>query len=193
MNEYKQPHEDIVGIDRSGDWLLSLNKKAVAHRDALIAMAAHLYAATLVGNPAPVVRRMADRIRVPQIGDLVVEDGARYPRRDPEGTRRTGFGYFVARRVEWAESDEDYAAYLVKEPSEVDYPRGTDTAWYVQFGPEPQRICRWVNCSFITVPIDLNMFREPVGTPDGNGVTITRNDLLGSLADSGFQLNLPQS
>jgi len=135
---------------------------------------------------------MGDRIRNPQIGDLVVEDGARYPRRDPADTRLKGLGYLLGSRVEWSQTDEDHAAWLAEDPDAAGYPRSTVGAWYVQYGSQPDAICRWTNCSFVVVPIGRDMFREPVGTRDVNGVTITRADLLGSLADSGFNLNLPR-
>jgi hypothetical protein len=38
----------------------------------------HLYRATLVGDPAPVVRRMLDWMRRPQPGDLVMEFSTAY-------------------------------------------------------------------------------------------------------------------
>lgn len=38
---------------------------------------------------------------------------------------------------------------------------------------------------------DSSAYEAPVGTSDGNSVTLTRNDLLGALADSGFALRDP--
>lgn len=186
----KQPREDITGIDRSADDLLSLNMRAVAHRDALVAVAHHLRTATMVGNPAPVVERMATRMRSPQPGDLVVEPTMARSRRDLD-TRIKALGYLIERRTEWWETDEEWEQIKAEEGYEDDEERRTDVAWYVQYGPSPEDVCRWVNCEFMTVPIGEE-FAQPAGVPTGSGVVFTRDSLLGALADSGFQLNIPQ-
>lgn len=193
--DYKQPHEGITGVDRRDSHLLSTHKRAVAHRDALIAITSHLHRATLVGHPAPVTAEVHDRIVKPEIGDLVVEMSALYGR--DAAYRLKALGYFVEKRKEWAETDTEWAAHearLRKDAEDIgvdwepDGERSTDTAWYIQYGANPGAICRWTNCAFVVVPIDPGMCRRPVGTRDGNGVTITRDDLLGELARSGFDL-----
>lgn len=184
----KQPHEGVRGQPRQS-YLLSLDERALEHRDALMAMASHLHDACLVGEPAPKVARMYERIREPQIGDLVIETTT-MNRRDQDA-RVKGFGVLLERREEWWESDEDWSAAKAEDGSLTDADRATDDAWYIQYGPEPADVCRWTNCSFITVPVDLDMFRLPIGQRNGSGVTITRNDLLGGLVDSGFTLRQP--
>lgn len=184
---WPQPHEGIVGVDRSGDWLLSLDENATAHRDAILVVSHHLYRACLVGNPAPNVERMYGRITHPEPGDLVfVQDGA--PSRDV-ATRTKALGFLIAHRQEWWETDAEWAATKAKH--EVpDADRMTDHAWYVQYGPNPISVCRWTNCTLIVVPLDRGMFDQPAATrnPDGS-VTVTRDDLLSVLADDdGFQL-----
>lgn len=186
----KQPHEDIIGIDRTGDDLLSLDMRAVAHRQALTAMARHLMDAVSVGNPAPVVRRMSERIRSPQVGDFVLEWMVGLSRRSDLDTRIKAHGYLVEKRQEWWTTDEEWEQRKAEEGWEDDEERSTDVAWYVQYGPDPVDVCRWTNCSFIMVPIDPAEFTHPIGTRDGNVVVVTRDDLLGSLADSGFHLKL---
>jgi hypothetical protein len=62
----------------------------------------------------------------------------------------------------------------------------------VQYGPAAGDVCRWVNAGFIIVlPLDVESFHLPSGTRDGTGITLTRGDLLASLADSGFELMPP--
>lgn len=161
---------------------------AAARRDIIIAVAVHLADATLVGNPAPKVARMNERIRSPQVGDLVVEMSVLY---GGDADRRSrGFGILIEHRDEWWTTDEEWATavaeYKADDP-EWDEPRSVDHAWYVQYGPRPGDICRWTNCSFIVIPTDRDAFRLPVGTRDEHGVTLTRDDLLGTLADSGFE------
>lgn len=133
-----RPHEDVPAACGREDYLLSLDPRAVAHRDALIAMARHLADVSLVGNPAPVAARMGERIRAPQRGDLVVETSALASSADAD-TRLRGLGVLLDHR------DEPLAA-----------PIGAtvvDHAWYVQYGPNPEDVCRWTNCEFIALPL----------------------------------------
>lgn len=201
---FPEPREGIAGTARTGDDLLSLEDAALPRRRMMIAIARHLRQATMVGQPAPVVQRMNDRMRSPQPGDLVVETsrtiwGGR-------GLEVEGFGILLAHRKEWWETDAEWAATVEQErasheeflrgpyahPGDADQPwepddRSTDHAWYVQYGPAEKDVCRWVNCEFITIPVDGD-FGQPVGTRDGSSVMFTRDDLIGGLADSGFAL-----
>lgn len=198
---YPQPYEGVSRSARTEDDLLSLEDEAIPRRMIMAGMADCLYRAVLVGNPAPVVERMCARIRKPQPGDVVlVTDSLR---RD-EDTRIKGFGVLLARRVEWCQSDADLAAEIARMRAEgfagEEYiaalesgaERSAEEAWYVKYGPAADDICRWLNCSVIAVLSDRREFDVPVGTRDGNGVTFTRGDLLGGLADSGFHLK-PQA
>lgn len=156
-----QPHEGVRGRDRTGDYLLSLDDRAVAHRDALISMAMLLRSACLVGQPAPVVKRMAARLNAPKVGDLVVE--WMMAGRDVD-TRLKAFGYLVAWRREWASTDEEWERWKREEADGYrrlgfvhvvnDSERMVEPdAWYVQYGPDPGDVCRWSNCSFMALPV----------------------------------------
>lgn len=183
----KQPREGIVGVRRD-DYLLSLDDKAVAHRDALIAMAWHLKTASLVGNPAPVVQRIYERINHPQPGDLVVEWAMSRPARDAD-TRLKAFGFLIEHRNEWWETDAEWAALKAEDGGLDDEDRRVDHAWYVQYGNEPEAICRWVNCDFLAIPTDPREFDYPIGTRlPGGGVSVDRDDVVAGLAASGFEL-----
>lgn len=144
---YLQPHEGITGTERTEDDLLDLSDKALARRDIILRVADNLWAATLVGQPAPKVREMYERMNKPQPGDLVwVPDGAMS--RDPD-RRAKSFGVLLAERVEWWTTDEQWDAYLAEERQhDPDFSdeRRTDQAWYVQYGPQPADVCRWTNC-----------------------------------------------
>lgn len=185
----KQPHEGITGVARLGNPLLSLDDTDLPIQAALITMARHLSTATLVGNPAPVVQRMSARLRNPRPGDLVIETSNAQAMRFP-GWRR-GFGYLVDKRREWWDTDDEYARLLSEGDYDANDPRPVDTAWYVQYGPAPVDVCRWTNCSFMVIPIDEDTFSVPFGDRDGTATVITRDGLLGSLADSGFLLRPP--
>lgn len=170
----KQPHEDIRGTDRSGDPLLSLAATDIATRDAIITLTYHLQRATFVGHPAlqratldghpaPIVQRMFDRMRAPQPGDLVVELSVLH-RSDPE-TRMHGLGYLVEKRDEWATTDDVWERDVAESPWLVDEGRAADTAWYVQYGPDPADVCRWTNCDFLMVPTAADVFDATPARP----------------------------
>jgi len=121
-----QPWRDIDGTERSS-FLLSLEDEATEHREALMRMAKQLRSACLVGNAAPVVSKMWERISKPVPGDLVVECSRALHRMDHQG-----FGILLSRRQEG--------------PTEY------DDAWYVQYGNGSRDIARWENCEFMTLP-----------------------------------------
>jgi len=140
-----QPWEGVNGTEQTGDDLLSLEDEAMPRRRQMIMMALLLHRATLVGNPAPVVRRIWDRISAPQPGDLVVETTcARRP-----GSEHRGFGILLSHRREWCLADTDWAAYLAENPQDDE--RTTDNYWYVQYGPGERDIARWENCDFMAI------------------------------------------
>jgi hypothetical protein len=183
IRDLKQPHQDVPR-PYGDDPLLTLDGPALAFRDALIKMSRHLSNATLVGNPAPVVARMCERLRKPQPGDLVMEMTA-WTHWRSDDHRAKAFGRLILERVEWWETDEDWAAQLVEEDgalSEED--RRTDHVWYVQYGPD--HVCRWTNCSFIVLPVDIDDFTMPAAVRNGDAAVFTRDSLVSSLSDSGF-------
>lgn len=198
-DRWREPHEGIAGTVRSDD-LLDIHDAALARREIMIVMAKALHDALLVGNPAPRVKRMYDRFGRDNArpGDLVVEVSTLH---DHE---QKGFGILVEHREEWASTLADWERVIEEEreawnedyepfdPDSEDLIRQTDHAWYVQYGPKPGDVCRWTNCSFVAVPTSDEQLEERLfGTRDGNGVVLTRGDLVGSLADAGFGLRAP--
>lgn len=148
----KQPREDVTGADRE-DWLLDLDSRAMAHRDALAVMAYHLQRASMVGNPAPNTQKVWERISEPRIGDLVVEATYNWPGRD-EDHRAKSLGILVEKRAEWACSDEEWARWEAEDPEAYDGERPIEReAWYIQYGSSAADICRWTNCTFTALPI----------------------------------------
>ena len=67
--------------------------------------------------------------------------------------------------------------------------RGTDTVWYVQYGPTAKHIYRWVNAECLALlTAGPDEFAMPGGTlGDDGGVTVDRGDLLDMLADRGVR------
>jgi hypothetical protein len=179
-----QPYEGVAGARRNDDDLLSLAPKAISRRFAMASLAMCLRNAVLVGNPAPMVARMWARMQDPQAGDLVLETSRFGRYKDVEA-----FGILLVHRDEWWHTDDEYRK-LVREGAVG--PAGAarrprDHAWYVQYGPGPADVHRWVNCSFIMVPTDAGFGRIARGAPDPSGaVTYTRADIIGALLDTGF-------
>jgi hypothetical protein len=185
----KQPHEGVRGSDRTGNDFLSTDQRAIFHRDITIALARHLYTALRVGDPAPVVQRMYLRITAPQIGDLVVETAKGFYSSDSD-TRMKAFGFLVERRREWWHTDEEYAELIADGGLDAADPRPVDEAWYLQYGPAPGDICRWVSCSFIAVPVGGD-FVDRAAVSEGTKLVITRDALMRTIIDAGFNLNVP--
>jgi hypothetical protein len=136
---------------------------------------------------------MGDRIRQPEPGDLVVETSRVIYGRCDLDTRIKGFGILLAKRREWHSTDEQWADECAREgwdPAAEE--RMTDTAIYIQYGSAAIDICRWENADVITLPVQVSSFSAPAGTREGSRVSFTRDDdLIGALADSGFQLRQP--
>lgn len=147
---YPQPREGITGSERTEDDLLGLDDKAIARRLMMIGTARALHSAVLVGNPAPKVAEMYARMRDLRPGDLVME--VTHHGHDTD-TKIKGFGILIAYRDEWMSTGEEWAAELA-EDRDLDpvADRFHDHAWYVQYGPAAEDVCRWTNCEFIAVP-----------------------------------------
>lgn len=86
-------------------------------------LADNLYAATLVGYPAPVIARVSARMRAPVAGDLVIE------RSTPCGT-----------------DDRDSVGRIVK----TEQGPNQETIWVLR--TLDGRVLRWANASFVAVP-----------------------------------------
>lgn len=117
-----------------------------------------LWDACLVGNPAPVVQEMYERMRHPQIGDVVLEHGTRWFKDWPE--RALG-------RLVDVEKD----------------PLGGHYYFVASLYFEDHLITRWENASFIALPVDETAYLGKRGP-----VVFTRDSLIGSLTGAGFKL-----
>jgi len=139
-----EPHEGVRGVARDSDPIL----ESVAASKLVANLGRHLYSATLVGNQAPKVTRLDARMHAPEVGDVIVVLDATYSS-DPD-TIWKSVGYLVARREEWATTREVWDQEKLEDP---DANRWVEhEAWYIQYGPAPEDICRWTNCSVIAVP-----------------------------------------
>ncbi len=154
---YPQPREGIVGARHDPPGLLSLDGVAVPYRDAIVAMVRHLGSTTVVGRPAPIVAGIDKRMSEPEVGDYVVEVTGAGWSKDPR-RRLMAFGVLLARRQEWATSDADWAAEVAADHGLMDDDRVREDAWYVQYGPEPEDVCRWTDCDFRMAPVTVDAF-----------------------------------
>lgn len=161
--KFPQPYENVKGVKRTRDDLPSLTEAAMHRRVAILSIARELWKAALRGAHAEWGRPLYEQMTSPKVGDLVAETvGMRTPvERDEQGDARavTCFGILLGQRTEWACTDEDWQRY--REEGEAEgYPvpddsRMTTEAAYVQYGPQAADICRWVNCSLVTLPTGL--------------------------------------
>lgn len=124
--------EKIIGTDRTDDYRLALDDTSLQWREMIIGAHRVLWTATLVGNRAPIVAAMYERMIHPQIGDLVWEQ-SKFNRSE---AAIHGFGILLGHRYEGGAGDEDDAV---------------DHVWYVQYGQHANDVVRWVNCQFLTV------------------------------------------
>lgn len=155
VQTYPQPREGIAGTIRDQDDLLALDDAALARRTIMANLVYHLQDAVLVGDPAPKVADLWNRMKNPQVGDLVVETSANLRWSDPERSAM-GFGILLAHRDEWAQTDDEWASQE-NSPGldEFGQPRPVERrVYYVQYGPQPDDVCRWTNCDFIAVPTE---------------------------------------
>lgn len=127
-DDLPEPYEGINGTVRAGDDLLSLEEEAMPRRRTMIMMGMTMRSATLVGNAAPNVGRLRERMMNPEPGDLVIETSSAR-RKDSE---HHGIGILLARRRERDEAD----------------------VFYVQYGPGERDIARWANSEFAALPVD---------------------------------------
>lgn len=149
-------------------------------------LAYNLNSATLVGDPAPFVERLGERIRHPQPGDLVLEETTAARRLAEETFDSSGLGWLIreVREPVWSEDEWD------EDEREMERPRPysecpTERVFYVDRLDGGGEI-RWRDASFIAIPPMLS--REWLGEhPWGSG-TVTMEQVAAELADSGFQL-----
>ena len=152
---YLQPHEGIVGTDRAEPWL-TLTPESVATRALIRELVSRVYLSGLMGT-APAALRAHRRASNPLPGDLVAEQSAQ-GRRDPDIILKS-CGFLVAGpRAEWAHTDDEWGA--VKAEWEGD-PRPVEReAWYIQYGPSPEDVCRWTNARVVGAALELGAFGD---------------------------------
>lgn len=163
----KQPHEDILRPADVDTRLLGFDDAALDFRDAICALASHLYLSCMVGNPAPAVLEKQQRMLRLEPGDYVVESSDLWRRwgSTDAADRAHRFGVLLERRDEWGQTDEEHRRALADGEIDADEERWVErNVVYIQYGPSPEDVCRWVNCSFIVVPVDLFAFHKPVVT-----------------------------
>jgi len=147
------------GTDRADDPVLTMTGE---QRSVFIEAVYYGWSLTGYGQ-APIGRALAERRHDPRPGDLVVIPDAlsrRATSTDDKSTQLMGLGYLVEGRYEPAVTEEIWAEY-----GESDWggecPR--EKAWYVQYGPNPEDVCRWENASCQAVPRGGEFAKEVEG------------------------------
>ncbi len=140
---------------------------------AIIVLAEALQAATLVGDPAPVVKRLRQWMDAPpQIGDLVVEMSTRHHGPSP---RRVG----TVSDVRHSRRHDDTIVEILV----VDPPCGADACTDPKCIHRP----RWHNASFVRVPATPDQLAEALGRHTAAG-RLGREGLVDVLRDAGIEV-----
>lgn len=134
------------GVDRTGDPMLTLDGDAL---DVIMMIVYSGYRLTGYAQ-APIAKALDDRRQNPHPGDLVMVPDS-MSRRATCDDRRHGWGYLLAVRHEPMFTDEDWLRIVTEEDPEYG-PRPIEKVFYIQYGPNPQDVCRWENASVMAVP-----------------------------------------
>lgn len=135
------PRLDLPDFTEAGD----------AIRERLYGLARCLCEAVLVDNPCPKVEAMADRMLNPQVGDLGVVTDALY-REVWWGGWQHGVGYLLAHRSEPVPEWDD-----LESPEGGPFSNPGEDVFYVQYGPDPEDVCRWVNAEFRSLTLSSQL------------------------------------
>lgn len=153
-----------------------VHKTAAEKTIALIVLAEALQAATLVGNPVPLVERLQDWMSAPpRVGDLVVEMSTQHR------------GANLSRAGAVLKISRHRSAYArVTEILLLDPPCGK-TRCRKQKCIHRQR---WSNATFVHVPATPEQLAEALGRQvQGTTPGVGRDDLIAALADAGIEVN----
>lgn len=176
----------VLPSDSSAGHSATVDASAAVNPYHLIALSAYAaYANSLVGHPAPAVKEWFDWVIAPEVGDLVLENGAVYRPWDDAalGTLvRFDKAAPIMPEEQWRKPDTEDggdggtpAEAYTGDPG-APYSRcPTEDVWYVEplnpehwidpsLGgpptlPEHPRAVRWTNCMFIRVVTDRKQFR----------------------------------
>lgn len=132
----------------------------------LVAAGRMLWSATLIGNPPPSTRRLIERMRNPQPGDLVWESStALRALRDPAWADRV-LGWFVKRglspwvsREEWESADCEWRERDGQPYEECP----TRQIWIIRPWGNPTGEFSWENAELLALPLDWTadeMYRD---------------------------------
>lgn len=156
-----QPYEGITPFPADG-FPLELDDSMLPLRLLVRNLARELRAAAAC-HPGSRHQGVASVMNNPKRGDLVVEISTSY--RTTLDATLGGFGVLLERRHEWQTTDKDFAlecarqdaAYGPRTPQEHAEDRFTETAWYVQYGPGPEHVFRWVDAECVAVPFPASL------------------------------------
>lgn len=141
-----EPHEGATGIDRADDPLLASGETKLI----IARLTRHLWQANLARSPSSVFYDLYGRMTNPRPGDPVVVIDI-VMSNNPE-YHDHGVGYLVLSRTEWCETHAEWTRLKAEEGYSDDDRTSEREVWYVQYGPAPADVCRWVNCQVVTIP-----------------------------------------
>jgi hypothetical protein len=133
MATWPKPHEGISGAPWTRDHLLNIDETGLKWRVGAMERLYQLWGDSLHPIEGAAGLQLFNRMDSPVVGDVVMEVTSFFRLQRDAEYRRQGFGVLLGMREEW---DQGRA----------------EKAWYIQYGPEAEDVCRWVNCKFIAVP-----------------------------------------
>jgi hypothetical protein len=163
--QYPQPHEGVRGLDLAPGHPLSLDEASVDRRLEMLERVRQRWN-DILHDRIPDRDHLFDVMYDPHPGDMVLELTTSF-RTDRDSRVLASGILLVHERKEWASTDEEWAQTVAQEKAsheEDGYSfdeeqfakdRFATSASYVQYGPSPTYVCRWSNCKFIVIPMDL--------------------------------------
>jgi hypothetical protein len=116
----------------------------------------NLYRTTSVGNPAPIVKTLGDRMRDPRPGDLVLEVSSIYWKMKQEPFDASNLGFLTRTAMEPVFTEEEWNEEPELGHDNQPLPYGacpTEKVYYINRLDGKGEV-RWHNAAFIALPID---------------------------------------
>lgn len=144
QRHFLQPHEGVMGINRSGDPVLEYPGMS----DLIGRLTVRLKSARLLAAQA-VPAEYQNMFDVKE-GELVVVEDPFLFKNVEQSTLYQAVGYFIGRRSEWWNENETWEKNKTEDETLTEDDRMVEPdAVYIQYGPKPEMICRWVNCNVL--------------------------------------------
>jgi len=139
VSGYPEPFEQVTGMARIGDPLVQFGRDVEAARATIVGLTRLLLAATEPAVSATLARCLTE----PRPGDYVIV--------------RRGDGTWTEGEISWREAFGVLLVARTEQSSAAgpDIPGEPVNVAYVQYGPRPADVTRWVAVTVLKVPVGL--------------------------------------